>query len=110
LVSRSEVVVLDFDVIENWDNELNKINDAKEGVDPTRTRVGNGCWLYNNNRSSIYMSSTFCRTVKLSQSSGDNKVDITIISSAGHKQTYSFRVEDNNGKPKKYCKAACMVK
>jgi hypothetical protein len=41
LVSRSDVVVLDFDVIENWNNELNKINDAKEGVDPTRTRVGN---------------------------------------------------------------------
>ena len=109
MVSRNEVVVLDFDVIENWDNELNKINDAKEGVDPTRTRVGNavGCTITIGPAS---MSSTFCRTVKLSQSSGDNKVDITIISSAGHKQTYSFRVEDNNGKPKKYCKAACMVK
>jgi hypothetical protein len=68
-------------------------------VHPIRTRVGNvvGSTITIGPAS---MSSTFCSTVKLSQSSGDNKVDITIISSAGHKQRYSFRLEDNNDKPK----------
>jgi Transposase DDE domain len=32
MVRRGEVVVLDFDVIKNWDNELDKINDGKEGA------------------------------------------------------------------------------
>jgi hypothetical protein len=31
MVRRGEVV-LDFDVIKNWDNELDKINDGKEGA------------------------------------------------------------------------------
>ncbi len=31
LVKRGEILLLDFDVIDNWDNELEEMNKDKEG-------------------------------------------------------------------------------
>ena len=32
LVRRGGEIVLEFDVIDNWDNELNRVNNGKEGT------------------------------------------------------------------------------